>query len=92
MSGGYFNYKQYELNDIADSIQRVIANNESTEVNSWGEPIGGFLSKEVLERFNETIFWLERSREMVQRVDWFLSGDDSESSFLERWETEVRKV
>jgi hypothetical protein len=27
---------------------------------------------------------------MAQRVDWLLSGDDGEDSFLLRWDEEVR--
>jgi hypothetical protein len=27
---------------------------------------------------------------MAQRVDWLVSGDDGESSFLKRWLEEVR--
>jgi hypothetical protein len=27
---------------------------------------------------------------MAQRVDWLVSGDDGEESFMRRWEKEVR--
>ncbi len=36
MSGGYFQYEQYKIQYIADSIQTLIDNNDSQERNEWG--------------------------------------------------------
>lgn len=80
MSGGYFDYKQYVLEDMASSIEEYLNNNE----NEYG--------KSTIERFLETSYNLRRAAEMAQRVDWFLSGDDSEDTFHKRWEEEVRPV
>jgi hypothetical protein len=31
MSGGYFNYKQYEIKQIADSLDELIRNNNNNK-------------------------------------------------------------
>ena len=31
MSGGHFDYKQYEIENIADEIEQIILNNDSEE-------------------------------------------------------------
>jgi len=90
MSGGYFNYDQNKIEQIADDIERVIRDNDSEEKNEWGERIGYGFSPQVIERFEEAIYTLRQAAEMAQRVDWLLSWDDGEQSFLRRWDEEVR--
>lgn len=89
MSGGYFDYDQYRLEDIADSIGRVIRSNDDECEEGW-ELKGANYPPEIIERFKETEHTLRQAREMVHRVDWLLSGDDGEESFLRRWKEEVR--
>ena len=92
MSGGHFDYLQQRMNyDIADEIERLIKSNNNETLNEFNEPKGLFYSDEVIEKFKETLHWVKRSSEMIQRIDWLISGDDGEESFLERWEKEVRK-
>lgn len=91
MSGGHFNYKQWALQDIANDIDELIATNDSEEDDGWGGTVGYHLPPEVMEKFKETSHWLKRASEMVQRVDWLVSGDDGEESFISRWAEEVRK-
>ncbi|MBN2776827.1 MAG: hypothetical protein JXR36_04250 [Bacteroidales bacterium] len=96
MSGGYFNYNQYLIDDIADSIERKLnrQGQEKTKDELYGD-------KEYFEKYPDEKFYYtypevvqEKMREAVrqlkiaavyaQRVDWFLSGDDGEESFIER--------
>ena len=87
MSGGAFDYKQYTIREIADQIQRHIeTNGQPTE---YGE--GYEYPPEIIAKFKEAAHELERAADMAQRVDWLLSGDDGDDSFLTRWEREVRK-
>jgi hypothetical protein len=79
MSGGHFDYKQCEIRDCADQVQLLIHENNSEF------PDG------IIEKFKEAAHWLARSSEMLQRIDWLVSGDDGIESFLKRWEEEVRK-
>ena len=90
MSGGYFNYDQHRLEDMAEAIGCLIETNASEELNQWGDPSGREYSAETIAKFRETVHWLNRGAEMVQRIDWLVSGDDSEESFHRRWASEVR--
>ena len=78
MSGGNFNYDQYRLDDMADNIERFLAAAEN--------PVRLFPGME--DRFVATVNTLKRVRKMVDRVDWFISGDDGEVTFLRRWREE----
>ena len=54
---------------------------------------GGFFNypPEIIEKYKEVQYNLERAAEMAQRIDWLESDDDGEENFLTRWEKEVRK-
>ena len=84
MSGGYFNYKQYHIGNIADSIKQVIETNNSNDKDEWGDLISKNLSPEIIEKFKEAYSALRQAEIYVQRIDWLLSGDDDENSFLTR--------
>ena len=88
MSGGYFAYNQYRVEDIADEIHRVIENNDDDTLDSRGCQRGRGYSQETIARFREARAALMRAAAMVHRIDWLLSGDDSEESFHRRWNEE----
>jgi len=90
MSGGHFDYAQYRINDIALEIDEVIESNNDQTITLWGVKKGNEYSPEIIEKFKEAAHTLRQAQEMAQRVDWLLSGDDGEDSFLRRWDEEVR--
>ena len=90
MSGGHFQYQQYQIEEIANEIDRLIESNDDETLNDFGERFGNEYSPEVIEKFKEAAHTLRRAAEMAQRVDWLVSGDDGEDSFMLRWEKEVR--
>jgi hypothetical protein len=90
MSGGHFDYAQYRINDIAVEIDEVIESNDDQTPNEWGEKKGNEYPPAIIEKFKEAAHTLRQAEEMAQRVDWLLSGDDGEDSFLRRWDEEVR--
>ena len=47
---------------------------------------------EVIEKMKEGIEVLKRAQIYAQRIDWLLSGDDGEESFLRRLEEELNKI
>lgn len=47
---------------------------------------------EVIERFKEAVTILRKAEIYAQRVDWLLSGDDGEESFLKRLEEDLNKL
>jgi len=47
---------------------------------------------EVIEKMKEGIEVLKRAQIYAQRIDWLLSGDDGEESFLKRLEEELNEI
>jgi hypothetical protein len=90
MSGGYFDFNQHRVREIAEDIERLIATNDDETKNEWGNCKGRGYSPEIIERFREAVHTLNQAADMAQRVDWLVSDDDGPESFLRRWNTEVR--
>jgi hypothetical protein len=84
MSGGHFQYKQYDLGYIADEIEQLIIDNDSEEVNEYGDRKGHGYSPETILAFEYARTALLQAQIYVQRIDWLVSGDDGEDSFHSR--------
>ena len=82
MSGGRFNYDQASLINLSEDIQEIIERNNP--LNS-----GDRHSPEIIARYKEAVYNLERVFQMVQRIDYLESQDDGPESFMERWDEEV---
>ena len=92
MSGGYFDYQQHHLDEIAYEIEHLIESNKSEELDEFEEKIGREYSAEVIEKFEEAVFFLRLASIYVQRIDWLVSSDDSEESFLNRLHEEMKEL
>ena len=83
MSGGHFDYNQYRLHEMADEIERLISRNGRDP-----EPDESFwrydYSPQTIKQFRIAMQLLRRAAVYVQRIDWLVSGDDSEESFHDR--------
>jgi len=90
MSGGHFDYQQYKLGYIADEIEQLILTNDSEELNQWGDQIGRHYNAETIVQFQFALGLVRRAQIYVQRIDWLVSGDDSEESFHKRLHEELR--
>ena len=74
MSGGHFEYNQHRIRDIADEVEHLIKiNGEKKEY-----------PPEVIEKFKEGLDILRKAEIYAQRIDWLVSGDDGDETFLER--------
>jgi hypothetical protein len=100
MSGGHFDYNQYKIREIADEIDQLIRKNgkektkEEMKDEGWRDP--NWYEKypedkfhyqyppEVIEKFKEGLAILKQAEIYAQRIDWLLSGDDGNETFLER--------
>ena len=91
MSGGHFDYMQYRFNDISAEIDRLIEENDSTGKDEWRNDIGNHYPREIIGKFREAAHAVRVAAGMVQRVDYLVSGNDGEESFLRRWKDGVRK-
>lgn len=87
MSGGHFNYSQYHISTIKETIESLIYRAKSGEKDEYG--IVYKLSDQTIEEFERALVWLELAYIYTQRIDWFISGDDGEETFHERLQEEV---
>lgn len=103
MSGGHFEYFQSKLTEIYEEIEDLIKKNgkEKTEeeiANSnyssdWykkypSERFHHKYSDEVIKRFREAVTSVKKTQFYIERIDWLLSGDDDEKSFLNSFKKE----
>ena len=80
MSGGHFNYGQYQIRDIADEVEQLSLNNEHV------------FSVETIEKFKEAVIILRKAEIMTHRIDWLVCSDDGEDTFHERWAEDLGKL
>ena len=89
MSGGHFDYYQYKITEIADSIQELIDTNGiaplQTEMQKLRdeEPYFRNYPPEIIEEFKKTVRLLREGFIRVKRIDYLVSGDDGEDTFVE---------
>ena len=100
MSGGHWEYIQYRVTDIAEDIDRLIEKNgkpkseEELKESSWQDddwynkyPEDRYYYEyptEVIEEFKIGSEIIKKAQIYMQRMDWLLSGDDGEESFIRR--------
>ena len=102
MSGGAFEYNQYQIRMIWEEIQQELDNQgQERQVQ--------FFEKEYLDKYPEERFWeiyredvqqifkdgieaLKKAEIYAQRIDWFLSGDDGEDSLVSRLKSDLDKL
>jgi len=92
MSGGHFDYNQYRIGQIADDIDGEIRNNDSEELNEWGDRLGAGYSEATIEAMEHAVYQLKVAQVYAQRVDWLLSGDDGEDTFHVRLAEDLQKL
>ena len=92
MSGGHFNYKQYELGYIADEIEELVIKNGSDEKNEWGDTKHSNFTPETIDNFKKAVTILREAQIYVQRIDWLVSGDDGEDSFHSRLAHDLERL
>jgi hypothetical protein len=104
VSGGFFEYDQYRITTIADSIQSELdkQGKEIPREDRWHDedwykkyPDDRFyskLSEETQKEFQNAIKHLRIAAVYAQRIDWFLSGDDGEENFHKRLKEELDKL
>ena len=107
MSGGRFDQKQYDMNYIANKIEREVLKNGKKKTNDelkeegWRDPdwykkypedlYHYEYPEEVIEKFKEGIALLRIAAIYTKRIDWLLSGDDGEETFLKRLKKDLEE-
>jgi len=108
MSGGHWEYLQYRFTDVAEDIEKLVAKNgqpktadelkyERWHDDEWYEkyPEDKFHHKypdQVIEEFKKGAAAIKLAQIYMQRIDWLLSGDDGEESFISRLKEDKEKL
>lgn len=104
MSGGRFDYDQFRIKSIAEQIEEHLDDMGKERYDVDSSFMRDFYDKYpeakynpvesdiVQEKMREAIKALKIAHIYAQRVDWYLSGDDGEESFLSRLEQELKEV
>jgi len=100
MSGGHFDYAQYRINDIVNDIEQIIANNnleiaeDDKPKDDWGFDEHSYYEypPHIIEEFKNAVKYLKIAQVYAQRVDWLVSGDDGEESFISRLAEDLNKL
>jgi isocitrate dehydrogenase kinase/phosphatase len=108
MSGGRFDFDQYKIGHIAEIIERQIEDNDrpktkqELKVESWynddwyeqyPEDLSHYIySDDVIEKFKEAVIILRKAEIYAHRIDWLLTGDVGDESFLKRLEEDLEKL
>jgi hypothetical protein len=90
MSGGRYEYKQYEIDRLADELEEDIKRYENEMPDEYGYVTK--YSPETIAKFKVCMYTLQMAAAMLQRVDWLVCGDDGEDTFHRRWDDEMRKL
>jgi hypothetical protein len=100
MSGGRWDYLQYRLTDVSEDIEKLVEKNgqpksaEEIKENSWRDddwynkyPEDRYYYEyppEVIDEFKKGAEIIKLAQIYMHRIDWLLSGDDGEESFITR--------
>ncbi len=91
MSGGKLNYIKYYISATIDIIEQEIRNNNvEPRKEDYFEPNN--FSEETIAEFKTGINLLKKAQIYAQRIEWLLSGDDSEDAFHKRLSEDLSKM
>ena len=105
MSGGAFDYKQHHIEEIAGEIEQEIiqAGRESPQEiwakNHWyassfddSDRTYPTYERKTIDIMKRAVYVLRMAYIYAKRIDWMLSGDDSEESLAKRLDEELRSL
>lgn len=88
MSGGSIgDYGYWKLDYVIEDIEDVVSNNNLRDEYGYATEY----SEETIKRIEEGLLAIKKARIFAQRIDWLVSGDDSEKSFHKRLEVELNE-
>jgi len=89
MSGGYFNYDQCRIGQIAESIDRI-ARQENHQIDC--DDFQFDFNEKTLVEFRNAVIFLKLAQIYAHRIDWLVSGDDGEDTFHKRLAEDLKEV
>lgn len=85
MSGGYFDYNYSHIQEVIEQLEYLLTSDET-------QPIREDLAKVTLDKMEEGLEILQKAKIYAQRIEWLISGDDSEESFHRRLEEDLKET
>lgn len=108
MSGGHWNYVQYQFEGVAEDIRKIVSKNgkkktkKELEEEDWRDPdwyekypedlYHYKYSDEVIEEFKKGAEVIAMAQIYMHRIDWLLCDDDGEEDFLLRLKEELSRL
>jgi len=108
MSGGHWDYLQYRLADVSEDIEKLVEKNgqlksaeelkeERWHDNDWYEKYPEDKThyeypEEIIDEFKKGVEIIKLAQIYMHRIDWLLSGDDGEESFITRLAKDKAKL
>lgn len=86
MSGGHFGYEQHHIKDIADEIARIVKDEEKRDITDR------YYEQASIDAMKEAYKVLLKAEVYARRIDWLVSGDDSDETFAKRLHKELSEV
>jgi hypothetical protein len=82
MSGGSLDYAYFRLQTLAEDIQEKIDSNHKKDEFGYSDDH----SEETICRMKKTVELLIQTSKLSKEVEWLLSGDTGEDTFMERFD------
>ena len=105
MSGGAFDYQQRYIEEIADEIEQEIIEagreipQEIWAKNHWyassfddSDRTYPTYERKTIDIMKRAVYVLRMAYIYAKRIDWMLSGDDSEESWVKRLEEDLKDL
>ena len=84
MSGGYFEYRQYHIQDIIEKLEETKVKIENDE------EYFRYKDKDLLlEDISNTIDYFDIAQVYLHRLDWLFSGDDGEDTYFKNLDEDI---
>ena len=85
MSGGVFDYQNYRLNDFVDIINKEVLKPNKQESDYYDnlQDATKEQAAAIKTECRDLVQVLESTSKRLKNLDWFLSGDDGEETYLE---------
>jgi len=81
MSGGHFDYTQDRLNSVLTEMEHILSNPEKFALTEYASG-----------KIADAIKNIKIAQIYIQRVDWYICGDDGEEAFKTRLEKDLSNV
>jgi len=95
MSGGYFDYKQFHIEDVEDDMKTLRDNIKADKKeDEYGFSLNYMIGDKepFLKEVEKAINYLRLARIYTHRIDWLISGDDSPESFYKRLKEDLNEI